>query len=528
MAVKKQDNELLEKQDTFNKEFRPKSLGDVIGQDSVVEVLLNSLLYNEIPNSLILQGPKGTGKTSTARAFAKTLNCKEIQNTLEPFIKRIKENPNADISLEELKDKIKPCNECDTCKSFNLEPEYAGVIELDAGSEGKVDEVRNLKEKVRYTSISKYKVVIIDEAHNMSDGGKTALLKIIEEPPVNVVFIFATTHPDDLLPTIKSRSLIMKFNGVEDALIEDRLKYICNERNISIVEGGLAALASKSDGGVRDSIKNLEYLALKCKRRTIEFADIEDVVEIEPEYVRTIDDLLFNESDITKLLTSLNDIVTSRKISIEKEHLDFFMARIRERMYAAKEIKERAMLVDIYNLFISGKERFLYNVPARTVVEATVIEAFGRIETFKLESVNNISVTTGPKIAAHTSVIEEPQDIAVFNNRSATNTIQEVTPTETKTVAKNKKIAFEDYKEANDNSKISKIDVMMNLLRNAHADSLDVLDVLHLEYLEDINAIRVTGDVFFGEDIKRILSSESTQSLKTLLGLSGGFKLRLK
>ena len=274
MAVKKQDNELLEKQDTFNKEFRPKSLGDVIGQDSVVEVLLNSLLYNEIPNSLILQGPKGTGKTSTARAFAKTLNCKEIQNTLEPFIKRIKENPNADISLEELKDKIKPCNECDTCKSFNLEPEYAGVIELDAGSEGKVDEVRNLKEKVRYTSISKYKVVIIDEAHNMSDGGKTALLKIIEEPPVNVVFIFATTHPDDLLPTIKSRSLIMKFNGVEDALIEDRLKYICNERNISIVEGGLAALASKSDGGVRDSIKNLEYLALKCKRRTIEFADI--------------------------------------------------------------------------------------------------------------------------------------------------------------------------------------------------------------------------------------------------------------
>ena len=90
MAVKKQDNELLEKQDTFNKEFRPKSLGDVIGQDSVVEVLLNSLLYNEIPNSLILQGPKGTGKTSTARAFAKTLNCKEIQNTLEPFIKRIK------------------------------------------------------------------------------------------------------------------------------------------------------------------------------------------------------------------------------------------------------------------------------------------------------------------------------------------------------------------------------------------------------------------------------------------------------
>lgn len=383
----------LENNDTLNQEFRPSSLGEVIGQDSVIEVLLNSILYNEIPNSLILQGQKGTGKTSTAKAFTKTLNCKELPNTLKPFLDILAKNPKASIPLDELKAKIQPCNECDACKAYNIAPEYAGVIEIDAGSEGKIEEVRNIKEKVRYTGDCKYKVVIIDEAHNMSDGGKTALLKIIEEPPKNVLFIFATTHPDNLLPTIKSRSIMLKFNGVEDNLIKARLREICSKKDILVSEQALEYLSSTTDGGVRDAIKNLQHASLKCKRRTIEVTDLEDILDIEPEYIDVILNLMF-DGNISDLLVSLKDTFSSRKISIENVHLDFFIAKLRKKMYAATDKAERAMLRDVYKVFVGEKERFMYNVTARVAIETAVLESFDLIEDFKMNQNSNVSNPT--------------------------------------------------------------------------------------------------------------------------------------
>lgn len=403
----KEEVGILDASDTLNKEFRPDSLGEVIGQDAVIEVLLNSILYNEIPNSIMLQGPKGTGKTSTAKAYAKTLNCENVKFAIAPFISLIKQDSKTVINIEELKKVLRPCNHCLACEAFNKAPEYAGVIELDAGSQGKIGEVRDLKEKIRYSGDFDYKVVIIDEAHNMSNEGNTALLKTIEEPPKGVIFIFATTHPDDILPTIKSRSMKLKFNGVEDDLIENHLRYIASKKDIDISEKALKVLASTTDGGVRDAIKNLGHLSLKCKGRVIEVADLEDVVEIEPEYVDIIIDLMFNGT-IDNLLSTLNKTFSSRKLSVENYHLDYFISKIRSKMYSAKTKEERKMLMDVYKIFISEKERFMYNVNPKTVIETAVIESFGLIEDFRgvdtsksLEIKNDSIVVTKAEIFAN-------------------------------------------------------------------------------------------------------------------------------
>lgn len=375
--------EKVESQDTLNQEFRPTCLGDIIGQDGVVIPLLNSIVSDRIPNSIILQGEKGLGKTTTGRAYIYTINCENIDKIKAPFVNvKTSTKEEHEKHIEELKKHIRPCGECDTCKEFQKDPQFAGLTEVDAGSEGKVDEVRNLKESLKYTIGNNYKGVLIDEAHNMSDGGNTALLKVVEEPPKHVIFMFATTHPDSILNTIKSRSLILKFKGVDDELIEDRLRFICDKKSIDISNDALKAIASSTNGGVRDAIKNLEHATLTCLNRRIELSDLKDIVEVEPEYVSEVMDLMFN-GDITSLIQTLKATLSSRKIAIENSHLDYFISKIRTKMYEAKDKSERALLREIYKVFISEKERFMYNVPAGVVIEAAVLEAFDLIEDFK-------------------------------------------------------------------------------------------------------------------------------------------------
>ena len=399
------NNNLNQDLDNFTKAYRPDCLGDVIGQESVIEILLNSILYNQIPSSTLLAGEKGTGKTSTARAYAKTINCQNLDKAIEPLRAIIRENPDAKISLEDKKKIIRPCGECLACQEFKKDSQFAGVIEFDAGSEGKIEEVRNLKEQLRYTGNFKYKVAIIDESHNMSNGGNTALLKIIEEPPKHVIFMFATTHPDNMLPTIKSRSMILKFNGVDDDEIEARLNFIANKEKIKIEDNALKAIASSTNGGVRDAIKNLEQVSLKCKGRTITVNDLLDIVDIEPEYVSKLIDLMLNGT-IDSLLIGLKNTFSNRKISIENNHLDYFISKIRDMMYTLKSKDERTMIKEVYKIFISGKERFMYNVSATTVLETCILEAFDLIEEYKSkqstvnqnynQNINNISSNNNP------------------------------------------------------------------------------------------------------------------------------------
>ena len=215
------------------RKYRPSTFEDVVGQEVVVKTLTNAILSNRVAHAYLFCGPRGTGKTSIARIFAKTLNC------LNPV-----DN--------------KPCGECAHCLDMeNTNP--MDVIEIDAASNRKVEDARDLLEKVYYApSIGKNKIYIIDEVHMLTKEAFNTLLKTLEEPPENLIFILATTESHKVLETIVSRCQKFDFRRITVKDIENRLKYIARQENINIEDKALEFIAKRSAGGLRDALALLD------------------------------------------------------------------------------------------------------------------------------------------------------------------------------------------------------------------------------------------------------------------------------
>lgn len=219
------------------RKYRPSNFEEIIGQEHIITTLKNALDNKKITHAYLFCGPRGTGKTTSARIFAKALNCeKGITST--------------------------PCNKCDMCLSIN-KGSSLDIIELDAASNTQVDKVREfIIQKVNFSPTSgRYKVYIIDEVHKLSDASFNALLKTLEEPPSHTVFILATTHPHELLPTILSRCQRFNFKRLSLAEIILQLRRVSKNEKIDIEEGALSLIAQSSEGSMRDSIVILEQLA---------------------------------------------------------------------------------------------------------------------------------------------------------------------------------------------------------------------------------------------------------------------------
>lgn len=263
--------------------YRPQTFEEVAGQEHIVRTLKNALATGKIAHAYLFAGPRGTGKTTMAKLFAKALNCEE------------------GIGHQ--------CNECKNCVAIT-EGSHPDVLELDAASNNGVDEIRELIDKVKYgTILGRYKVYIIDEVHMLSTGAFNALLKTLEEPPEHVIFILATTEPHKILPTILSRCQRYDFNKVSEFDIKERLKKILLNENVEYVEEAVELIVSLADGGMRDALSILEkVLAYSGNKLVVQ--DVLDIYALESkeEKIKLIHSIISH--DMGDVLSRLNNYIT--------------------------------------------------------------------------------------------------------------------------------------------------------------------------------------------------------------------------
>ena len=212
------------------RKYRPSTFSEVVGQEQVTEPLMNALSNDRIHHAYLFSGPRGCGKTSSARIMARSLNCEKGPT------------PN-------------PCGECQSCKDLVANgPGSLDVIELDAATHGLVDDARDLRDKAFFAPVnSKYKIYIIDEAHQLGPGAANALLKVVEEPPPHVIFIFATTEPDKLISTIRSRTHHYPFRLVPPGVLGTLLEKNCKDEGVKVAKGVIPLVVRASGGSVRDA-----------------------------------------------------------------------------------------------------------------------------------------------------------------------------------------------------------------------------------------------------------------------------------
>lgn len=368
--------------------YRPSTFDEVVGQDHIVKTIKNALTTGKIAHAYLFAGPRGTGKTTMAKLFAKALNCDE------------------GIGHQ--------CENCKNCIAIK-EGNHPDVIEIDAASNNGVEEVRELIDKVRYSTIlGRYKVYIIDEVHMMTSGAFNALLKTLEEPPAHVIFILATTEPHKILPTILSRCQRYDFSKINDTAIKERLKFVLEEENIAYDDEAINLIISLSDGGMRDALSILDQV-LAYTSNTLNANDILDIFQLESkeEKIALINDLALGNtaqvldrinsyivkgSDIKRLTSDLLDIYKDILIYQRTNSLKYTTSLKEEHIKQLSDLFIEPNLIENIDILLDTIKDFK-NV-------SSIIPLF-EIALLKLSKTTNVTPTFSKPIVPEEPIVKE-------------------------------------------------------------------------------------------------------------------------
>ena len=266
------------------RKYRPNDFKSVVGQQSITTTLKNSIKNQQLAHAYLFCGPRGVGKTTCARIFAKTINCENIS------------------------DEFEACNECESCKAFNEQRSY-NIHELDAASNNSVEDIRNLIEQVRIPpQIGTHSVYIIDEVHMLSAQAFNAFLKTLEEPPSYAIFVLATTEKHKIIPTILSRCQIFDFNRIKVKDTVEYLSYVAEKEQIEAEKDALNIIAQKSDGSMRDALSFFDQIVSFNGKKISYKASIENLNVLDYDYYFKITDLIL-DNNLSESLIIFNEVL---------------------------------------------------------------------------------------------------------------------------------------------------------------------------------------------------------------------------
>jgi DNA polymerase-3 subunit gamma/tau len=366
--------------EVFARKYRPQTFDDLVGQDHVSRTLKNAVAQNRLAHAYLFVGPRGVGKTSTARILAKSLNCVKGPT-------------------------VTPCGECDNCREIAA-GNSLDVIEIDGASNNSVEDVRQLRENVRYAPAKgRYKIYLIDEVHMLSPAAFNALLKTLEEPPGHVKFIFATTEPQKVLPTILSRCQRFDLHRIAANLIANHLQFIAGKENITLEPAAAHAIARGAEGGLRDAESMLDQLVAFCGQKISEndvldvfgFTSEQTVVDLTGRILRgeTPDaiDLLHQQSEAGKdmmrlmsdLIAYLRDLLVFKaKPDALKEDVE---ADVQTSLAAQAELVTTDRLLELVDQFAAAEGRMKWVPNKKLHFEVAIIKAIQSLGQATLDEV---------------------------------------------------------------------------------------------------------------------------------------------
>lgn len=455
------------------RKYRPTTFDDVVGQEVIVKTILNALKNNKVAHAYIFSGPRGTGKTSTAKIFAKALKCESESEII--------------------------CNKCVSCTQINSK-QSTDIIEIDAASNNGVDEIRELKNKVNNVpSIGKYKIYIIDEVHMLSKGAFNALLKTLEEPPAHAVFILATTEVHKVPETVLSRCQKFEFKKIGNQEMFKRIKFVCEQEHINADDNVITEIVNLSDGGLRNSISLLDQVNSYSDGKIT----LNDVHEINGslnyrEILEFIDDILmgnvrnilkklelFSESGKSIVKISEEILLYLRNILLSKidvnlvyncqlydkyNNVDFdlimlFIEEINLSIQKLKESSDPKLAFELVLIKLCGKKIGSQMINSNDNIE--------RKEVLEMSKVDKNNMTEGTNHIEETMITEKCDVVEVvkFNEKLSGNNIQE--------------------KEGNVENNIANEDISEKVITNEHEAQEPEEELSKDELIRKIQKIRV-------------------------------------